>query len=86
MPGRRHLFISSPLYSLRAHSSLIAFFVCFFLLFLLVIGCPAQVLIAENTIVLEFRISYSHDEWHFFSWIKVVVVVVVVVVALRTDR
>ena len=49
--------------SFRAHSSLLAFFLCFFIFFH---SCCSRARVFGKTLVHEFPISYSHTEWYLF--------------------
>ena len=58
------LFFCALFTSFHTHTSLLAFIVCFFILFH---SCCSNVLVSGKTLVHEFPISYSHTEWYLFS-------------------
>ena len=62
MIGRRGFifFVHAVLLS-TLNTSLLAFFVCYFILFH---SCCSHTLVCGKTLVHEFPISYSHTEWY----------------------
>ena len=56
-------FFRSRFTSFRTHSSLLMFFVCFFILCR---SCCSHARVFGKTLVYEFPISYSHSEWYLF--------------------
>ena len=63
----RLLFFSCPLYLFPTDSSLLTFFVCFFILFH---SCCSHARVFGKTLVHELPISYSHAFWKMHSFFR----------------
>ena len=60
--GRLDLFLSCPLSSFHNHSSLLTFYLCYFVLFH---SCCSHARVFRKSVMHEF-ISYNHIEWYLF--------------------